>query len=64
MPEITLTDPNNTDKEPAPAFSPSVTTSPNGPLAPADLNGIVKGAPGRPGTPSSKSRSGCDGVRV
>lgn len=56
LPEITLTDPNNRDTEPSPAFSPTVSA------VPADLNGILKGAqtvhtgPGRPSTPSSKNR--------
>lgn len=49
LPEITLTDPNNRDTEPSPEFSPSVSA------VPADLNGIVKGATGRPSTPSSKT---------
>ena len=50
LPEITLTDPNNRATEPSPAFSPSVSA------VPADLNGLVKGVPGRPSTPSSKNR--------
>lgn len=49
LPEITLTDPNNRDTEPSPAFSPSVST------VPADLNAILKNASGRPSTPVSKT---------
>ena len=52
VPAITLTDPNDQDTAPSPAFSPSVSA------VPSDLNGIVKGSPGRPSTPSTKSAKG------
>ena len=55
LPAITLTDPNNRDAAPSPAFSPLRNSSR------ADFNGAAKGVPRRPVTPTGRSSTGMYG---